>query len=282
MGSFAHRVRWIAWVASSLLLFVPAPLRADEGARAATEDSAYGLGLSLGVRGENGNHRIFHQLEPTTGEVRTYKARVYGGVGVTVGYERSFGPGELAWSLSADYWRSLFFSSGARRLGEVVDTTAQRMSVVAGLSLHPADSSRRTYGWLLAGVGAMRFEFDLPSPDSADDEAIELATGDYDYASIGFAGRLPLSPLALSARGSYLVGFHTGQYGSRAIENQPHGFDALAALEYGVLPWLDLSLQGGVTMLWLRLKPLPARRTDAPAEVQDSYFVLGLAAKARL
>jgi hypothetical protein len=269
----------------ALALAAAAPLRAEDrvaGPQSTAAKRDQGLGLSLTLRAENGNHRSFHQLEPTTGEVRTYKARVYGGVGVTLGYERAFAPDSLSWSLSADYWRSLFFTSGARRLGKVVDTTAQRMSAVAGLSLHPADPQLGTYGWLLAGVGAMRFDMAMPSPRTADDEAMELATGDYSYASVGFAGRLPFGQLALSGRSSYLVGFHTGSFGTREVKQQPQGIDALVALDYRVLPWLDLSVQGGLTLFWLRLRPLAARKTDAPAQVRDLYLLLGLAAKAHL
>jgi len=267
----------------SLMLSAAAPLYAQERpASAQTADSEPGLGLAIALRVENGNQRSFRQLEPTTGETRTYKASVYGGVGVSVGYERSFGHDQLSWSLSADYWRSLFFTSGVRRLGKTVETTAQRMSAIAGLALHPADAQRGTYGWLLAGIGAMRFDFALPSPRSRDDETMELAAGDYSYASVGFAGRVPFAAFTLSLRSSYLIGFHTGAFGAREVKDQPQGVDALAALDYRLLPWLDIGVQGGLTLFWLRLDPLPARKKDAPAEIRDLYVVLGLAAKAHL
>jgi hypothetical protein len=278
-GKYTRRTRLLAHALCSLLLSAAAPLRAqDRPASAQTAAADANWGLSIALRVENGNQRSFRQLEPTTGETRTYRATVYGGVGVSVGYERSFGHDQLSWSLSADYWRSLFFTSGGRRLGKIVDTTAQRMSALAGLALHPADAQGGTYGWLLAGIGAMRFDFALPN----DDETMELATGDYTYASVGFAGRVPVSALTLALRSSYLMGFHTGAFGAREVKDQPQGVDALAALDYRVLPWLDLGVQGGLTVLWLRLDPLPVRRKDAPAEVRDLYVVLGLTAKAHL
>lgn len=250
------------------------PLRAQQG-----DD----LGLSVAVRAENGNQRTFRHYEPTTGEVRTYKARFYGGVGVTLAYERRFAARELSWSLSADYWRSLFFTSAARRPHQVVDTTAQRVSAVTALSIHPAGEPEGTSASVLAGVGAMRFDFDLPAPQSRDDETMELANGDYNYASAGIAGRLALAnvPLALALRGSSLVGFDTGSFGARAVRGRPFGFDALAAIEYRMLPWLELALQAGMTGLVLQLEPLAERPEDATARVRDLYVSFGLAVKAR-
>ena len=277
----ARRARLAACVLSATWLIAPAELRADDSASAG---SAHGWEFSLALRAENGNHRSFRQLEPTTGEVRTYNARVYGGVGVSVGCEHAFTQSDLSWGLSADYWHTLFFTSAARRLGTPVDTTAQGMSATTSVSLHPFAGPDGASIGLLAGIGAMRFDFALPPPreGDADDASRELAEGDYRYLSAGLGGRLPFTPLALSLRGSYLLGLHAGRFGSRRARGQPNGLDALAALEYRVLPWLDLSLQAGVKLFLLELAPLPARPNDEPAEVRDLYFVLGLAAKAHL
>ena len=241
------------------------------------------LGLSAAVRVENANQRSFRHHEPTTGELRTYKARGYGGVGVSLAYERRFAAREVSWSLAADYWRSLFFTSAARRPHVIVETTAQRMSAVAGLSVHPEDAPEGTSAGVLAGVGALRFAFELPAPESRDDETMELANGDYNYVSVGIAGRLalPVLPLAFALRGSSLVGFDTGNFGARRVRGRPFGFDALAALEYRLLPWLELALQAEMTGFVLRLEPLAARPRDAPASVRDLYLSFGLAAKIR-
>jgi hypothetical protein len=252
-------------------LIVAAPLHADDRS-----------GLSIGVRAESGNYRSFHQFEPTTGEVRTYRARVYGGIGLSLGYEQWFAQGWLSWSLCVDYWRSLFFTSGARRLSRTVETTAQRTSAIAALSLHEAAAPQGASVALLVGAGDMSFDYALPSPRTKDDAAMELATGDYTYATAGIGGRIPLAALTLFVRSSYVAALHTGSFGSRTAQNQPHGFDALATLDYRLLPWLELSLRAGYTLLVFRLAPLPARSTDAPARVQDEYLVFGLGAKAYL
>jgi hypothetical protein len=281
---------WLACALSASLLAAPAPLRADEapprsaGTVPLTRDSGEDWRFLLGVRAESGNHRSFRQREPTTGEVRTYNARVYGGVGVSVECERSLVGSPLSWGLSADYWHSLFFTSAARRLGTTVETTAQGMGAITSVSLHPVAEPDGSSLALLAGIGAMRFDFAMPPPRAGDedDASRQLATSNYSYASAGIAGRLAFSPLAVSLRGSYLLVLDTGRFGSREARGQPHGADALAALEYRLLPWLDLSLQTGVKLFVLELAPLPARPGDAPAEVRDLYFVLGLAAKARL
>lgn len=268
-----HGPLLVAFVSSATLSAVAAPVRADELSDAR---------ISIGVRVENANHRSFRQLEPTTGEVRTYDARVYGGVGVELGYDQSFAENRFSWSLGADYWRSLFFTSGARRLGRTVDTTAQRAAAVAGLSLHPVATPDSASVGVLAGIGAMGFDFAMPSPRSTDDRTMQLATGNYTLVSAGVGARVPLSPLVFSVRGSYLLGLHTGALGGRKALEQPDGFDVLAVVEYRLLSWLDITLRGGVTLLWLRLAPVAARPADAPARARDLYLALGLGAIAHL
>jgi hypothetical protein len=257
------------------LLIAAAPVRAEPSQHADYD----ALGLTLGLRMEHGNLRSFRQHEPATGEVRRYDARVYGGVGVSLGFERSL-VGELSWSVGADYWQSLIFTSGARRLGVPVDTTAQRFSALAALTLHPLNSSGATAG-VHAGIGVMRFGFELPEAKSRDDEEMELATGDYDYASAGVSGRIPLALLGLTLRGSYLLGFHTGDFGARAVDEQPHGFDGLAVLDFPVLPWLELSLRAGMTVLAFKLVPLTTREEAGSAAVRDRYFTFAVGARAR-
>jgi hypothetical protein len=266
------------------LLAAAAPLRADAlpDASAVDAEAAEDSRFSIGVRVENGNHRSFRQVEPTTGEVRTYDARVYGGVGVELGYDQSFAEDRLSWSLHADYWRSLFFTSGARRLGRTVDTTAQRAGAVAGLSLHPRPTPDSASIGLLAGIFAMGFDFAMPRPQTSDDSEMQLATGNYTLVSAGVGARVPVSALAFSVRGSYLLGLDTGAFGGRKALTHPDGFDALALVEYRLLPWLDVTLRGGVTLLWLSLAPLAARPEDAPATIRDLYLALGLGVRARL
>lgn len=280
----SRRRAWIAALALSAALTPAARLRADElDHRSASQARAESeLGLSIGVHVENGNHRSFWQLEPTTGEVRTYDARVYGGIGVSLGYERPLADHLLSWSLHATYWRSLLFTSGARRLGRTVDTTAQRMSGLAGLYLHPGANADSASIGLVAGIAGMAFDFAMPAPRSGDDETMQIASGNYAVWNTGIGARLPLSELALSIRGSHLLGLHTGAFGARAVQDQPYGFDALAVVEYRLVPWLDVSARGGVTLLRLSLAPLEARPTDAPASVRDLYLAFGLGATAHL
>jgi hypothetical protein len=258
-------------MATSLAL--AAPVRADDLA-----DSQ----ISIGLRLENGNHRSFRQEEPSTGEVRTYDARVYGGLGLELAYDQPFPETAFALSLSADYFRSLLFTSGARRLGKTVDTTAQRGEVVVGLNARPALTPNSTSIGLHAGVGAMGFDFGMPSPENDDDRTMQLASGNYTLMRAGAGARIPVAALALSLRGSYLLGLRTGEFGGRTPLEQPHGFDALAVVDYRLLDWLDITLRGGLTLLWLRLAPLAARPDDDPAGVRDRYLSLGLGARARL
>jgi len=53
-------------------------------------------------------------------------------------------------------------------------------------------------------------------------------------------------------------------------------------VDYRLLGWLDVFARGGVTLLFLRLAPVAGRPTDAPADVRDLYFTLGIGARARL
>jgi len=270
-------------LALSASLASAARLRADDVAgNAAHAEAESDLGLSIGVRVENGNHRSFRHLEPSTGEVRRYDARVYGGIGVSLGYERPLADHLLSWSLRVDYWRSLLLSSAARRLDRAVDTTAQRMSGLAGLYLQPAATADSPAIGVVAGVAAMGFDFAMPPPRSDDDEAMQVATGNYAVLSTGVGARLPLAELALSIRGSHLLGFHTGAFGARDVQDQPYGFDGLAIVDYRILPWLDVSARAGVTLLWLSLTPLEARPTDEPASLRDMYLAFGLGATAHL
>jgi hypothetical protein len=259
-------------------------LRADEplAANESRAEGENGLGLSIGVHVENGNHRMFRHFEPTTGEARRYDARVYGGIGVALGYDRPLAGHLLACSLRADYWRSLLLASAARRLGRSVDTTAQRIGGLAGLYLHPAATAGSASIGLVAGVAVMTFDFAMPPARDDADETMQLATGNYTLWSTGIGARLPLSELRLSIRGSHLLGLRTGAFGTREAQDRPHGVDGLAIVDYRLLPWLDVSARAGVTLLWLSLAPMEARPTDEPASVRDMYLAFGLGATAHL
>jgi len=259
-------------------------LRADElvAPNRSHVEAEDGLGLSLGVHVENGNHRMFRHFEPTTGEARRYDARVYGGIGVALGYERPLADHLLSCSLRAEYWRSLLLASAARRLGRSVDTTAQRMSGLASLYLHPAATADSASVGLIAGIAIMTFDFALPPARSDADETMQMATGNYTLWSTGIGVRLPLSELGLSVRASHLLGLRTGAFGTREVQDQPQGFEGLAIVDYHVLPWLDVSVRGGLTLLWLSLAPMEARPTDEPASVRDMYLAFGLGATAHL
>ncbi len=275
--------RALAALLFALVLASTASLRADDRAAGAAEPAASAVedtGLWLSLRAESGNHRSFRQFEPTTGETRTYDARVYGGIGVALGYEHGFDASPLSVWLTADYFRSLAFTSGARRLGRTVETVAQRMNAAAGLSLYPWGADETAFD-VLGGIGAMTFDFTMPAPDDEDDRSMQRATGNYTLLRTGVGARTPLSVLSLSIRGSYLAGVHTGKFGARSAADQPQGFEAAAAVEYRWLSWLEVGIFGGLTLLWLELAPLPARPTDAPASIRDRYLVFGIAAKAR-
>jgi hypothetical protein len=266
----------LAWTATCA---TATPLRADEPApRGATADD---LGASIAVRVENGNHRSFRHEEPTTGELRTYQARVYGGIGIALGYERPIDDAQV-WSssLHVDYFRSLLFTSGARRLGETVDTTAQRGSLLAGFRWHPGGAAAPSIG-AAAGFSAMDFEFDMPEADTDDDREMQLATGDYTLLQAGLAGHATVWRFGLALHGSYLHGLRAAWFGSREPGELPRGFDALATVHYRLLPWLDLLARANVTALWLRLAPLAARPGDEPARVRDLYLSFGVGGRAR-
>jgi hypothetical protein len=262
-------------VVTATSLALAAPARAEDHAEPGPQ-------LAIGLRMENGNHRSFRHEEATTGEVRTYDARVYGGLGVELAYEQPFAGTPFSLSLSADYFHSLLFTSGARRLERTVDTTAQRGDVVIGFSARPSATPDSTSIGLHAGLGAMGFDFAMPGPESEDDRTMQLATGNYTLARAGAGARIPVSAFAFALRGSYLMGLRTGEFGGRVPLEQPHGLDALAVVEYRLLDWLHLTLRGGLTLLWLRLAPLQARPDDDPAGVRDRYLSLGLGARARL
>jgi len=263
-----------------LALCIGAPSLLYGGARAQAPDTSDAPELRVALLGEGGNHRLFRQFEPTTGEVRTYSARVYGGVRAAVGYQQPLVQ-QLSLTVDADYFLSLAFTSGARRLGKPVGTTAQRMNAVVALSLRLLHSLQAPSLALRAGAGAMRFAFDMPSPQSADDKEAELVNGDYGFIRAGLGLGFPLGVLRFGVTGDYLHGFFAGDFGTREPAKSPTGFDAATSLDYHLLPWLDLALRGNLTLLLLRLAPLPQRPTDAQAEVRDLYLAFAAGACAR-
>ena len=242
--------------------------------------STQGLGLWFAVHGEGGNLRFYRHFEPSTGEVRTYTARVYGGVGFALGYALDLSSAVSVVAV-ADYARSLALSSGARRLGKVVETRAQRVNAALGLALRPSGEQGLSLAPMV-GVGAMGFDFSLPAPQSRDDATMHLATGNYTYLRLGLQAELPLSPARLCLGASYLPVFETGAFGSRRVAGSPQGMDGSLALYLRVLPWAELYLRAGASLLRFELSPAPERPRDATARARDLYLRFGLGAQVSL
>ncbi|MDH5673884.1 MAG: hypothetical protein OEZ06_17130 [Myxococcales bacterium] len=237
-------------------------------------------GLRLGLYTENGNHRWFRHYEPSTGEVRRYSARVYGGAGASLGYFGWLAQDRWSWWIGADYFRSLLFSSSARRIEQVVDTTAERIDVSTTLLWHP-------YGTALAlgpisGVGALGFDFAMPEVEGIESQELELATGNYDYVRVGLSTHYRAAPFTLTVGGSHLRVVETGRFGNRQVDAQPLGGELNCLLGVDLASWLGLSLRSTGRLLLFELAPHPARPGEQPAAVRDAYLSFALGVEGRL
>lgn len=272
------------WLSSSYALAQTGDFAEEDATEPQASLSSAGItglhelaGLTATAWAEGGNLRYFRQFEPSTGELRTYRARVYGGLGIQVGYQVPLTIERLSIAAALNYFHSLGFTSAGRRLGRTVPTRAQRMGGRMALQLRVVESKDSVRLSAQLGLARMGFDFDM-----AEEADMQLATGNYSYLEPGLGVTVPVGAFTGSLRLSYLAALSTGDFGNRKALHQPHGVSGTLVMHFAVLPALDLMVRSRATIWRVRLAPLPDYGLHESAKVIDTYISFGLGLRMHL
>jgi hypothetical protein len=224
--------------------------------------------LTLGA-GADFAFRTFSQREPSTGEMRFYRASAFAGVEVVARLRALVLAPRVYATLEGDLWHAFALASWSTRELAVVNTTSDRFGGTLALHFKTSSSPSALDLSLEGRLARWTFDFDLSSPDD-----LEVPTGDYTLAGGGLGLRLPILGFSVlaDARGSSVLS--TGTLGNRSASTRPLQLEGTLGVTFSIAGDFDITLYGQYALFAYKLAPLP-KLGELPAQVTDEYVTIG-------
>jgi hypothetical protein len=224
--------------------------------------------LTLGA-GAGFGFRTFSQREPSTGEMRYYRASGFAGLQVNARLRALVLGSHVYATLEGDLWHAFALDSWSQRQKTIVGTTADRFAGTLAMHFKTSANPKALDVWIDGRIARWTFDFDVPA-----DPDIELATGDYVLAGGGVGLRLPVADFAFFAGARASSVLTTGAFGNRSAMTRPLMAEGTAGVAIIASSTIDVTLEGGYALFAFKLAPLPVFG-QKPAPVTDEYVTVG-------